>query len=242
MLSNERRLAFSPLSFTGLCLGQFGPRPFARPGFGRFGNPNVNLHNSYHRPANNPTSGQNGGMYGSPNSMGGGMGSSGMNPQGLGANMFGGGPGGPGGRMPKGGVCPMLQGVSDMQAFKTSCMMLMQTASQDAECTPGPWGKQCPSGSKCCPQAVDGVCQLKCSAPIVSPMKVGSCPSGFYDKPAPGMGWISGMCFYAKSIGEAWEPECRFDGDCAGTQKCCSPAIDSNNLFGTCIRKCTDIN
>ena len=126
MLSNERRLAFSPLSFTGLCLGQFGPRPFARPGFGRFGNPNVNLHNSYHRPANNPTSGQNGGMYGSPNSMGGGMGSSGMNPQGLGANMFGGGPGGPGGRMPKGGVCPMLQGVSDMQAFKTSCMMLMQ--------------------------------------------------------------------------------------------------------------------
>ena len=43
---------------------------------------------------------------------------------------------------------------------------------------------------------------MKCSAPIVSPMKVGSCPSGFYDKPAPGMGWISGMCFYAKSIGK----------------------------------------
>ena len=122
-----RHRVFPRFLSTGLSLGQFG-RPFARPGFGRFGNPNVNLHTSYqnHPSAYNPMSGQNGGRFGSSNSVGGGMGASGMNPQGLGANMFGGGPGGPGGRMPKGGVCPMLQGVTDMQAFKTSCMMLMQ--------------------------------------------------------------------------------------------------------------------
>ena len=40
-------------------------------------------------------------------------------------------------------------------------------------------------------------------APIENPMKVGTCPNGFYDKPAPGMGWISGMCFYGKSIGKS---------------------------------------
>jgi len=217
----------------GSSLAQFGP--FGRPPFGRFGNPNVNLHNSMHRfpPVNNPVNGPNGGMFGQSNSAGaaGGMGAN------FGANMFGGR-----GPAPKGGVCPMLQGVNDMQAFRTSCFNLMQTSPQDAECTPGPWGKQCPSGSKCCPQAVDGACQLKCSAPIESPMKVGSCPSGFYDKPAPTMGWIGGMCFYAKSIGQAWDPECRFDGDCPGNQKCCSPEIDPDNLFGTCIRKCTGID
>lgn len=221
----------------GSSLGQFG-RPFLRPGFGRFGNPNVNLHNSIPRfpPVNNPLNGQNGGVFGQSNSA---RGAAGMGPQGpgFGANMFGGR-----GTMPKGGVCPMLQGVTDMQAFKTSCFNLMQTSPQDAECTPGPWGKQCPSGSKCCPQAVDGACQLKCSVSIESPMRSGSCPTGFYDKPAPGMGWIGGMCFYAKSVGQAWDPQCRFDGDCPGTQKCCSPDVDPSNLFSTCVRKCTEIN
>merc|ERR1712136_543786 len=243
-------MATSIVVFTalfGLAVGQFGPHPFARPGFGRFGNPN--LHNSFHRypnTGNNAASGQNGGMFGGGNSVGGGRGVGGMGAggmgggMGMGANMFGNGP------MPRGGVCPMLQGVSDMQAFKTSCMTLMQTSPQDVECTPGPWGKQCPGGTKCCPQAVDGQCQLKCSAPIESLMRVGSCPTGFYDKPAPGMGWIGGMCFYAKSIGkrqgQAWDPECRFDGDCPGSQKCCSPEINPDNLFATCVRKCTDIN
>ena len=47
-----------------------------------------------------------------------------MGPQGpaFGANMFG-------SRGPKGGVCPMLQGVTDMQAFKTSCFNLMQVGT-----------------------------------------------------------------------------------------------------------------
>lgn len=221
----------------GLSMGQFPP---TRRVFGRFGG-NPYLHNSYHRPPINPVGGQNGGMFGS-NGMGGGMGG-GMGPQGgvqgLGGNMFGPPNGPPSGR---GGICPMLQGVDDMQSFKTSCFTLMQTAPQDAECTPGPWGRQCPSGSQCCPQAaVDGSCQLKCSTPIASPIKVGSCPTGFYDKPDPGLGWISGMCFYAKSKGLAWEPECRFDGDCSGTQKCCSPDLNLENIFGTCIRKCTEI-
>jgi len=216
-------------------VGQFGPFQRPRP-FGPYGNPN--LHNSFHRPrptANNNINGMNngnmfGGMGGGSGGMGGGNGGMGVN-----ANMFGNGP------VPRGGVCPMLQGVTDMQAFKTSCMMLMQTAPQSAECTPGPWGNQCPSGTKCCPQAVDGQCQLKCMAPIENPMKVGTCPNGFYDKPAPGMGWISGMCFYGKSIGQAWDPECRFDGDCPGNQKCCSPDVDPQNMFGTCLRKCTDV-
>jgi len=160
-----------------------------------------------------------------------------MGPQGpaFGANMFG-------SRGPKGGVCPMLQGVTDMQAFKTSCFNLMQTSSQEAECTPGPWGKQCASGSKCCPQVVDGACQMKCSAPIKSPMRAGSCPTGSYDKPAPRMGWIGGMCFYAQSLGHVSEPQCRFDGDCPGTRKCCSPDVDPNDLFSTCVRKCTEVN
>lgn len=225
-------------SLFGSSLAQFGP-PFLRPGFGRFGNPNVNpntnFHNSIYRfpPGNNPMNGQNGGMFGQTNAAGGAgpMGSD------FGANMFGGR-----GGLPKGGMCPMLQGVTDMQAFKMSCFNLMQSSSQNAECTPGPWGKQCPSGSKCCPQNVDGACQLKCSAPIESPMRTGSCPTGFYDKPEPKMGWIGGMCFYAQSIGQAWQPECRFDGDCPGSQKCCSPDVDPNNLFGTCVRKCTEIN
>ena len=43
---------------------------------------------------------------------------------------------------------------------------------------------------------------MKCSAPIKSPMRAGSCPTGFYDKPAPRMGWIGGMCFYAQSLGK----------------------------------------
>jgi len=223
----------------GLAVGQFGPPPFARPPFGRFGNPN--LHNSYHgfpsNNNNNAMNGQNGGMFGGSNSFGGGMNAGGPAlGAGAGANMFGEGP------MPRVGVCPMLRGVNDMQAFKTSCLTLMQTSPRSAECTPGPWGTQCPSGTKCCPQVVDGACQLRCAAPIESPMKVGKCPTGFYDKPNPGMGWIGGMCFYAKSIGQAWEPECRFDGDCPGNQKCCSPDIDPNNMFGTCIRKCTDVN
>ena len=59
-----------------------------------------------------------GGMGGGSGGMGGGNGGMGVN-----ANMFGNGP------VPRGGVCPMLQGVTDMQAFKTSCMMLMQVCT-----------------------------------------------------------------------------------------------------------------
>ena len=68
-------------------------------------------------PVNNPVNGPNGGMFGQSNSAGaaGGMGAN------FGANMFGGR-----GPAPKGGVCPMLQGVNDMQAFRTSCFNLMQ--------------------------------------------------------------------------------------------------------------------
>jgi len=211
----------------GSSLAQFG-RPFLRPAFGRFGNPN--LHNSINR---FPMNAQNS-VFGQSNSAAGGIGP--QSPS-LGANIFG-----SRGPTPQGGVCPMIQGVRDIQAFKTSCFNLMQASSRDVECTPGPWGKQCPSGSKCCPQASNGACQLKCSAPIESPMKAGLCPSGFYDKPAPAMRWIGGMCFYAKSIGQAGDPQCRFDGDCPGTQKCCSPEIDPNDLYGTCLRKCTEIN
>ena len=79
--------------------------------------------------------GQNGGMFGGSNSMGGAMGAGGgmggagggMGGMGLGAgaNMFGNGP------MPRGGVCPMLKGVTDMQAFKTSCLTLMQVSADD---------------------------------------------------------------------------------------------------------------
>ena len=71
--------------------------------------------------------GQNGGMFGQSNAAGGSGPMGGAGPMGsdFGANMFGGR-----GGLPKGGMCPMLQSVTDMQAFKMSCISLMQVIFQ----------------------------------------------------------------------------------------------------------------
>jgi len=53
--------------------------------------------------------------------------------------------------------------------------------------------------------------------------------------------WIRGFCRFAVMNGKADPIQCRHDGDCAGSQKCCSPKPNPDNFLEMCKRQCIDV-
>jgi len=60
-------------------------------------------------------------------------------------------------------------------------------------------------------------------------------------RPRRPMRWIKGFCRFAIMNGRADPIQCRHDGDCAGTQKCCSPKPNPDNFLEMCNRQCTTV-